>query len=354
MSESGGVMKDLSIFNPYIEKGLIKRQVSPCNRLVLFDYTEKCQYERAWDNVTLNARGTVYELSTGKIVGQAFGKFFGYGELPEPKQKELLNSLHFNIDEKMDGSMILLYYYDGEWRTNTRGSFTSDQAIKAKELLSNYNTDTLDTNCTYILEVIYPENRIVVDYQGEEKLVLLAIFDLTHGERSIDSSIHDFPKPKRFNFQSIHEVLDHLKDLTYNEEGYVVRFSNGTRVKFKGDEYVKMHRIVTGISPLVLWESMCNGKVPKDLLISIPEEFRSIYEDMSKDLERNYKLVKDEVENSFKSIYSLFGNNRKEIGLFLAKNDILYSKMIFPRLLEKYDKLDQMIMKEIRPKGNVL
>lgn len=347
-------MKDLSIFNPYIEKGLIKRQVSPCGRLVLFDYTEKCQYERAWDDVTLNARGTVYELSTGKVVARAFPKFFNWSELDEEEQNRLLNSLYFTVDEKMDGSMILLYYYDGEWRTNTRGSFTSDQAIKAKELLSNYNTDILDTKCSYILEVIYPENRIVVDYQDEEKLVLLAIFDLTHGERSIYNSIHNFPKPKRFNFYSIHEVLDHLKDLTYNEEGYVVRFSDRTRVKFKGDEYVKMHRIVTGISPLVLWESMSNGKVSKELLISIPEEFRSIYEDMSKDLERNYKLVKDEVEDSFKSIYSLFGNNRKEIGLFLAKNDILYSKMIFPRLLEKYNKLDQMIMREIRPTGNIL
>src|SRR5690554_331864 len=347
-------MKDLSIFNPYIEKGLIKRQVSPCGRLVLFDYTEKCQYERAWDDVTLNARGTVYESSTGKVVARAFPKFFNWSELDKEEQNRLLNSLYFTIDEKMDGSMILLYYYDGEWRTNTRGSFTSDQAIKAKELLSKYDTDILDTNCTYILEVIYPENRIVVDYRGEEKLVLLAIFDLTYGEISIDSPIHDFPKPKRFDFQSIHEVLDHLKDLTYNEEGYVVRFSDGTRVKFKGDEYVKMHRIVTGISPLTIWESMSNGKVSKDLLMSIPEEFRSIYEDISNDLERKYKLVKDEVEDSFRSIYSLFGNNRKEIGLFLAKNDILYSKMIFPRLLEKYDKLDQMIMREIRPTRNIL
>lgn len=346
---------NLSIFDPYVEKGLIKKQTSPYQRLVLFDYTEKCQYERAWDEVTLNARGTVYEISTGNVVAKAFGKFFNWGELPETKQNELIHELHFEVNEKLDGSMILLYYYDNEWRTNTRGSFTSDQAVKAKELLSKYNTESLDPELTYILEVIYPENRIVVDYGNDEKLVLLAIYDRNGTEFSIDRDDHNFPKAKIFRFEDIQSVIDHTKTLPYNEEGYVVRVSrNGFRVKFKGDEYVKMHRIVTGTSPLTLWESMTNGKVSKELLISIPEEFRDTYESMSKELEKKYKMVKDEVEDSFKNILVICGTDRKEIGLFLAKNDILYSKMIFPRLLEKYDKLDQMIMREIRPTGNVL
>lgn len=354
MSESGGVMKDLSIFNPYIEKGLIKRQVSPCGRLVLFDYTEKCQYERAWDNVTLNTRGTVYELSTGKIVARPFPKFFNWSELDEEEQDTLLNLSYFTTWEKLDGSLGIIYFYDGEWRVNTRGSFTSDQAIKGKELLKPYEKD-LYANQTYLCEIIYPENRVVVNYGKEEKLVFLTSYNTKYGLEDHDSGIGVFDHiATTHEFSNLEELQSHLKTLTYNEEGYVVRFSDGTRVKFKGDEYVKMHRIVTGISPLALWESMNNGKVSKELLMSIPEEFRDTYESMSKELEKKYKMVKDEVEDNFKNILVICGTDRKEIGLFLSKNDIPYSNMIFPRLLEKYDKLEQMIMREIRPKGNIL
>jgi hypothetical protein len=37
----------------------------------------------------------------------------------------------------------------------TRGSFTSDQAIKAKELLKKYNTDIMFRHLTYCFEIIY-------------------------------------------------------------------------------------------------------------------------------------------------------------------------------------------------------
>ena len=81
----------LERFDKYVEAGLISRKVSPCGKLVLFDYTEKCQFEKAWDEITLNSRGSVYELSTGKLVARAFSKFFNWSELTDYTKGTLLS-----------------------------------------------------------------------------------------------------------------------------------------------------------------------------------------------------------------------------------------------------------------------
>ena len=161
-----GEKMDLKDFEPYVEKGLIRKVISPCGRLVLFNYTDKCVFEKAWDRITLNARGTVYEISTGTIRGRAFKKFFNFTELPPGKQKAILNGSGiyktYQSFEKSDGSLGIIYFYDGEWRINTRGSFTSDQAIKGAEILKNCNLENVPTGFTHLVEIIYPENKIIV------------------------------------------------------------------------------------------------------------------------------------------------------------------------------------------------
>ena len=78
------------------EKGLLRKVISSCEKLVLYNYTDQCTFERNWNEHTINSRGTVYEVSTGKLVARAFPKFFNFSELSENKQKEILNSKYFN------------------------------------------------------------------------------------------------------------------------------------------------------------------------------------------------------------------------------------------------------------------
>lgn len=353
-------MTNLEILDSYAEKGLVSRKVSPCGRLVLYDYTEKCQFEKAWDEVTLNARGTVYELSTGKVVAKAFPKFFNWSELSEKEQDRLILKSHFVVQEKLDGSLGIVYFYDGEWRVNTRGSFISDQAIKGKELLVKHE-EYLQPGYTYLVEIIYPENRIVVDYKGESKLVFLAGFNTETGDEFNGCMAFDH-SAKTYDFKLIASVLDKLKTLGYNEEGYVVKFADGTRAKFKGDEYVKMHRVVTGLSPLVLWENMKNGKVDSAFLAAIPEEFRGDYEDMAKELEtraddtmhRVVYHVNGILKDLFNGIFEVNGENRKKLGLYLKENECSLNQYVFPYVLGNINGVWEMIQKEIRPTGNKL
>lgn len=353
----------LAKLNSYVEQGLLKRQVSPCGHLVLFDYTEKCQFEKAWDDITLNHRGTVYNLETGELVARAFPKFFNFSELSPERQKSLLYSKQFSVYEKVDGSLGIIYYFNGEWKVNTRGSFTSDQAAKGLEMLNKLDTWKLNINYTYLAEIVYPENRIVVDYKGEEFLALLEILDTKTGENRYTSKNEVFKIQSRaFPFQNIGEVLDKLRTLPFNEEGYVVQFEDGSRAKFKGDEYVEMHRLISGLSPLTIWERMENGIVSKEFLATIPEEFRTPYEEIAAKLEENYRELSDNVEKRCVEVHSkalktwngdISPENRKDIGLYLKTNEHELNQFVFPFYLKK-EGLYDMIKKHIRPTGNKL
>jgi RNA ligase len=343
--------------NKLVEQGYLKQVISPCGNLVLFDYTDKCTYEHKWTKHTKNNRGTIYERYTGKVVSRPFVKFFNMVELSVGVQRNLLKSTSFKVLEKLDGSMIQAFYYNYKWNFATRGSFTSDQAKKAEEIaLSKYSYQFshINKDYTHLFEVIYPENRIVVDYKDVTDIILTAIFHTKTGEEPDIDVTNCFTKCKKYEFNSIQEVIAKLDTLPYNEEGYVVRFSNGERVKFKGKEYVEMHRIVTNTSPLSLWENMSNGKVDRKLLESIPEEFSARYVDIAKQLEKRYKEVLNEVKDTTKSIALICNNDRKEIGLYLSRNEVEYSQLVFPIFLGKSEAIEKLVMREIRPTGNIL
>lgn len=138
----------------YYQDGLLLKQVHPTYDLTIWNYSPKVQYDRLWDEITLQCRGLVTN-SEGKVVARPFQKFFNYEEYLENAPHMIPNE-PFEVFDKMDGSLGILFNYNGEWIIATRGSFTSDQAIKAKEMLDEkYPTENLDKNNTYLFEIIY-------------------------------------------------------------------------------------------------------------------------------------------------------------------------------------------------------
>ena len=157
----------------------------------------------------------------------------------------------------MDGSLGIVFYYDNKWNMGTRGSFNSDQATKGLEILNRYDTSLLDVNYTYLFEIIYPNNVVVVRY-NEEKLVLLAKYNVTTGEEGDVQT--DYYK-SNFDVVNCYNNLpnnfgDLKRGIENNKEGYVLRFKNGMRVKIKSEEYVRLHKILTNVSNMDIWLSM--------------------------------------------------------------------------------------------------
>ena len=269
--------------NRLYDEGLLHKQFHPTYPLIIWNYSPRVQYEKLWTPLLMMCRGLVTDFD-GKIIARPFPKFFNY---EEHKPEEIPNE-NYIVYEKMDGSLGILFNYENEWILATRGSFTSPQAIKGKEILEKkYDISSLKKNNTYLFEIIYPENRIVVDYKGEEKLVVLAVIHTETGEEVPDSSIF-FMQESGFELVTIYktwnEIFDLLKkDIPNDKEGYVVKFKNGFRMKIKGEEYKRLHKILTNFSSKDIWELMKEEKPMDEFLDRVPDEF--------------YKWVKQQVSS---------------------------------------------------------
>jgi RNA ligase len=271
---------DLNILNDYIERGLLIKNPHPTLPLDIYNYSRDCQFSESWDEITLNMRGTVLDRE-GNIVARVFPKFFN---MEEHKPEEIPNE-EFEVFEKMDGSLGILFHYEGEWHLATRGSFVSDQAIKGKEILSRYRYEKLIPGYTYLFEIIYPENRIVCDY-GYEDLVMLAVIDNKDGYelRIHDNDIHlegirfanlynnlGFKIVKKYDgVQDYKQLKSMIKN---NAEGFVIKFKSGFRMKIKGEEYVRLHRLLTNFSNVDIWELLKDGRDLDEFLDRVPDEF---------------------------------------------------------------------------------
>jgi RNA ligase len=263
----------------YVEDGLLEVNKHPTEDLYIYNYSRKTQYESLWDDVTIQCRGLVLD-GKGEIIAKAFDKFFNIEE-----EKDLSwECEHVWVQEKMDGSLGILFHYNDNWHMATRGSFTSDQAIKGMEILKKkYDLKRFMPEAVYICEIIYPENRIVVDYAGEEKIVFLSVSS-NDTELNWNTAVLVFSGSgieyedivmSNLVFDADATMADHLKAKNEeNREGYVLRFwPSNKRVKIKFTEYVRLHKILTGISNIDIWEHLKAERDVNELLENVPDEF---------------------------------------------------------------------------------
>jgi RNA ligase len=206
--------------------------------------------------------------SEGTIIARPFRKFFNMEEGKHTPTSE------FEVYEKMDGSLGIFFYYEGNPVFATRGSFTSDQAIKGREILNKYNWQygTYE-GYTYLFEIIYPENRVVVNYNGLEELIVLGVIETSTGKECKYSEMENegFVLVKKYDGIKNYSTLKSL--ISNDAEGFVVRFSNGDRMKIKGEEYLRLHKIMTNLSTTAIWELVSNGGNIDDILKDVPDEF---------------------------------------------------------------------------------
>lgn len=315
----------LRILNKYHNEGLLYKQVHPTLPLTIWNYTEEVQYGGKWDELTLSARGLVTD-EFGTIVARPFKKFFNMEEGKHTPTQD------FEVFEKVDGSLGIVFNYKGEWLIATRGSFTSDQAIKGKEMLDGLKMDKVPHNLTYLFEIIYPENRIVVDYGDQEKLVLLGAIEVGSGTEISRHTLEYFASEigsdiaKSYDGIKDYSVLkDMVKD---NEEGFIVRFFNGDRMKVKGQEYLRLHKIMTNLSTTAVWEVLSNGGNFEELLKDVPDEFYQKIKDYVNHLNYNhyrYSEYAEKITDYFK--YGKYNDKeveptKKEFALHLADSNV--------------------------------
>jgi RNA ligase len=205
---------------------------------------------------------------------------------------------------------------------------------------------------TFCFEIIYPENRIVLDYGGEEKLVMLGAFDRWGKDYDIsDWNEWGFDVVKKYDgIKDFKELKAMVKD---DQEGFVVKFSNGDRIKVKGVEYLRLHKIMTNMSTTAVWECLKNGDDIETLLKDVPDEFYTKIEDYVRDLRYGFFQISEragKLHDGFR--YGKYGDvdpepTKKEFAEFVFKQ----LKVLQPVMFAMWDKknYDEIIWRIIRP-----
>lgn len=313
----------------------INVQKHPLADLYIYNYSPKAQYDKLWNEWTLACRGLIMN-ELGDVVARPFKKFFNLEEV----QHITIPNEPFEVFEKMDGSLGILYWIDDKPFIATRGSFISEQSKFATELLHTKYAETiplLNKSRTYLFEIIYPENRIVLDYGNEQKLVLLAIIDTKTG---IDCDLESigFEIVKRYDGL---KDLNELKTLEEaNKEGFVVKFKSGYRLKVKFEEYVRIHRIVTQVSSINIWEYLKEGQDLLPILDKVPDEFYDWVKATHAKLLEDF----DQIENTAKTELRIF-DTKKETALYFQTCQ--YPAVMFK--MAENRPYDHIIWKMIRP-----
>jgi RNA ligase len=329
----------------YYEDGLLYKQTHPTLPLTIWNYTPKTQYSENWTDITLQCRGLVTD-NNGNVVARPLKKFFNIEEGKHTPTSE------FEVYDKMDGSLGIMFEYNGQMVCATRGSFTSDQSkwMTNFAIKNNYQ-NLIVSGSTYLFEIIYPENRIVVDYQGQERLVLLGIINAETGEEVPYEDIFEkFDIVKRYDGIKDYTKLKSLID--NNAEGFVIRFSNGDRMKIKGEEYLRLHKIMTNVSTTGIWEMLSNGDNVNELLKDVPDEFYKKIQNYVRDLKYNYVQISEmagKLHDGFR--YGKYNDvdpepTKKEFAEFVFKQQkVLHPVMFAMWDKKKYDKIIWNILK---------
>jgi RNA ligase len=260
---------EIELLDSMLEQRYVRVREHPGCDLRILNYTARAQYDKTWNDVTLTCRGLIIDRD-GFVVARPFRKFFNAAE----RASDVLSG-PVRVTEKLDGSLGVLYPLEDGWSIATRGSFDSAQAQIANEIWRERHVQ-FEPNplWTYLFEVIYPENRIVIDYGTQRQLVLLGAVDIATGASiTLEDAASGWSGavvetlPHR-SFQAALEAPARA-----DSEGMVVHFTDtDVRVKLKHDEYVRLHRLVTGVSERRVWEIVSVGDELGDWLENVPDE----------------------------------------------------------------------------------
>lgn len=219
-------------------------------KLILFKYN---QIDSDFnEEICCEARGLILEEGTWKVVRFAFKKFFNLGE-----------SFAAKIDwdsavgnEKLDGSLISTFFYDGKWNVATNSTINAynaelqnsaatpyknfGQLFETAAEKCNFNWRNLDPNYIYTFELCSPANKVVLNYSEPTLYHILTRSATTLEEVEMDIGVQ---KPKQYNLSSQKEYEELVSSMDDTHEGIVVRDNAGNRVKIKTLSYFTLHHM---------------------------------------------------------------------------------------------------------------
>jgi RNA ligase len=341
-----------------LQDGFVKEQKHPTLPLTILNYTDKATYERRWNSVTMHCRGLIVNNVTNDVVARGPRKFFNYGE---PSASTYPLDTQVRLTTKHDGSLGIIWgYWDdeadvGDWGYATRGSFTSEQALHATANMHEVIPDSIpqwqQRNTTAIDEIVYPGNRIVLDYGALDANLPLGEVDNKSGLiiwRPLSTLVEGKPA-----FMSLAEAI--ALPIPDDEEGYVLDILDEylnvvDHLKLKGDRYKELHAAIFGLSERAVWEQMQAGTI-NEFLEALPDEVQGWAGDVCNRLWKEHDALWWRVLAAHSGLYTglQLGFSRKDAALYLKQNYPDVMSPVFSLLDGKEERKAEWLWNQIKP-----
>lgn len=283
--------------------------------LHIYNYTHRVLSlaPEEWSAELKTCRGLILD-NEGNVIARPWDKWFN-------QNKENPHKGEFVAYDKLDGSLGILYpFTDKRGVTRlaiaTRGSFKSSQAGVATRLLGRYISSRyvkqmlmqMVKKYTLMFEVIYPDNRIVVDYKDSQSLVFLGAREIESGKVLLPDEV-----PEVSEWFTCARRVENPYQIRDNAEGCVLYYTDGFMEKIKYDEYVRIHKLVTTTSSVTIWDNLRNGLGLDELLAIAPLDFAKWVKEEAAKLNKKFESIEKEYVELFKPLAKL--ENRKEFAM---------------------------------------
>ena len=283
----------------------------------------------------------VLDEETGNFYPQSrsFDRFFNYSEDPD----QVVDITKLEAFEKLDGSLVTLFCYRGEWLYRTKSMImpAEDMMVNGSDLswkeLIEGSLQEFCEECvwdyriwegsSFIFEITSPENRVVTRYT-ERQAYLLAVRGDTFGGYLSHEDVQEMAEfigvnyPKKYSFDTMEHCLEASKNLPNLEEGYVMYNKYGVPVmKVKSPAYVAAHRL--------RGENVLTGKRIMDLIfINEHEEYLAIFPE-DKDRFYPYLIAQSDAEDQFEELWQEHGDKEDQKEFALCVKDEHVNTLMF-------------------------
>lgn len=309
-------------------------------KYILLKYS---QFSSDFNNsMVRECRGTIfYKNYNGKYicVRRAFDKFGNYGESYAPD----IDWNNVSVEEKVDGSLISLWYHNKSWHISTNGTIDAfkaqinDKNINFGQLVyeafdgrENFNKfcSHLYKDFTYTFELVSPKSKMTIFYP-KTKLYYLGQRNIITMKESKDYMpfMKDFGVlcPKIYPLNTIEDCLEYVKNMTKDQESFVIRDKNFNRIKLKSPEYLfAFHCNNNGIITTKRIIDMIKEEKIDDFLTYCPQ-----YVEQVEDVKNKIQKLVGHLDFVWKAVSVAQYLNKKEFAIFIDKfldKDFLFRK----------------------------
>ncbi|MCX8008508.1 MAG: T4 RnlA family RNA ligase [Patescibacteria group bacterium] len=320
--------------------------------LYQYVYNQIDSYKERFSPLVLSSRGTILDVESKNVIAYPFRRFFNYGEWSQ--DPFVFNNIKA-IQEKVDGSLMILYWYYDGWNVATKGNPDASGKVGAYdftfselfwEVMNKQHPQwktMLVPRFTYMFELCSKYNQVITDQSDNEGDLTLIGIRCKNGWYELN--LTDFYETgwkvvTHYPMKTMDEVLYACKSLNpKKQEGFVLVDESYNRLKVKNPFYVLAHNYfslggVTAKKALSLYRSGENEE-----FLSYFSEFKEKYEQYIS----AYHSIADKADSywnhpDFQKLVTS-GASRKDLALWINQNvDEKYRFMLFEMLKGKQSK----------------